>query len=581
MGYTGHTSTPPRSILVIIGGILAWVGLVGGVLVTTPQYHMAMTMKEEPVEMTWQELVDNGLTDNSHVRLLDVAIDQEEPSGFFEEMMDFDAELAGDEEELQQQAFEDFAEEFAQNVDFGQVIDTIMQPLKVYPKDQDPADFPAKVVVPISGWATEVAIDEVETSGTLTGRFTLSDGTDLPMKLAKVFMTTAMAAQQAELDAGKKTDQAESDQAEAGVDQAEAEQPAEPALKYVYEPVFAIPPESEAQQWFWLSGIAVVLGMVICGAGGPSIPCCFFFQVPSILSIFGYPLRYGRAGKTTRMVYTVIGFALIGYGYETMIVEGKFGQIDGDMVRASLGFVPTFVGAAAVLGAGTNMIVQRLNISLDPATNKKKYEPKISLSEACSLEPAEAQSACQFTDRYLMPSGDPLPEEMQQVAAALRSVGFEEPESIVCQDGLESRPVLIQLGCQDMVVADVEKIDGKLQTRLVSVLHDGITIVTLSSNISVEKETRFGTSGQYHQSQHDDPIEMFSAHLEQTIGMAEKRDTAVVTFDPSEAADVSSFGRRVLADIRTQYGEENTEVGSASYGRFHFPPRPVPSYEPA
>ena len=33
MGYSGHKVTRPRSILVIIGGMLAWAGLVGGVLI--------------------------------------------------------------------------------------------------------------------------------------------------------------------------------------------------------------------------------------------------------------------------------------------------------------------------------------------------------------------------------------------------------------------------------------------------------------------------------------------------------------------------------------------------------------------
>ena len=81
MSHSGHNVTRPRSLLVIVGGMIAWMGLVGGVLITTPEYHRALTMKEEPVEMTWQELVENGLTDNSYVRLVDVDLNHTNPLG--------------------------------------------------------------------------------------------------------------------------------------------------------------------------------------------------------------------------------------------------------------------------------------------------------------------------------------------------------------------------------------------------------------------------------------------------------------------------------------------------------------------
>jgi hypothetical protein len=245
---------------------------------------------------------------------------------------------------------------------------------------------------------------------------------------------------------------------------------------------------------------------------------------------------------------------------------------------AAWGFIPTFFGAAALFGVVSNIVVNRLNISLEPPANKKKFEPAISLTEACSLEPIESDRAVPFQDRRLTSTDQSLPEELSSIAFSLASVGFESAEHMTYVDGLERTSVLIQLGCQDMVVADIQRVDGALRARLISVLHDGMTVITLSKNYPLEQEMRFGTSGQYLRSRSSDPIEMLSAHLEQAVTMAEKRDTTVVTIDPSETVDVAEFGRRVFAHIRAQYGEENTEVETASYGRFQFPPEPIPTY---
>ena len=553
MGYSGHSSTPPRSVLVIVGGILAWLGLVSGVLLTTPQYHLAMTSREEPELMTWQQLVEHGLTDNSHVRLIDVAVQRPAAPDFAQGLPfdpdDFDPESLEDQEEALRM--------FAEGMDFASVIEAAFQPFKIYPRGQDPDDYPAVVIIPPATLAAEAAAVEVEQTGTLTGRFTRGTGDDLHLQMAQTIANAAMGE---------------------GIDPLEIG--GEPsAEQYVFEPMSAVPNRTEAAQWFWLSGLAAAVGLVICGAGGPSIACFFFFQVPSVLSVFGYPLRYGRGNHTTRALYLLVGLGLIYYGYNTMVVTGKFGQLDGDMFVSALGFVPTFFGLAAVLGAGTNWLADRLNLSLDPKRTSSAAAPKISLEDACSVEPSKHASSAVFADRDLEESSAELPAELQLVAEGLAEIGFETPLRIAQRVGDGLSPVLIQIGCQNMVVTDVETNEGVLQTRLVSVLHDGITVVTVSNNGQVASDSRLGSSGQYLRSSSDDPLKMLSAHLEQTIAMAEKRDTTVVVFEVNEAIDVAAFGRRILADIRAQYGEQNQVVSPASYGRFRYPARPVPQLE--
>ena len=529
-----------------------------------------MTMKEEPVEMTWRELVENGLTDNSYVRLIDVDLSQQEnPMGFFEDMLNGFRPEAEAPPEDQEAAFE----AMAANMNFGDFAQTVMQPIKVYPLDQDPSEVPAVVVVPQTGWATEAAFDEIETEGTLTGRFTLTSTGGFEMQVANALIAAAEAHDHLADEEGIAADEPE-EMADEGLEDKIA---ALDGKKWVYEPVFSVVSLSDARQWFWLSGLAVAVGLVICGAGGPSLACCVFFQGPSILSILGYPMRYGRAGTTTRLVYGGIGIGLISWGYQRMIVEGRFGQLDGDIGLCVIGFLAGSVGAAALLGAITSVAAERLNVSLEPKTKKKEPERKMTFTEACSLAPPEEDRASGYIEKPLISEfSNSMPDSMQTISESLSSVGFGSPESVAWSDGEDQhRAALIQLGCQEMVVADVEHIDGEVRSRLVSVLHDGIAVITLSSNTPSQKSMRFGTSGLYSVSECDEPIEMLSAHLEQTISMAEKRDTTVVTIEASEPTDVVLFARRVLTDIRAQYGEENVEVGDHRYGRFCFPIAPV------
>ncbi|MEM1070915.1 MAG: hypothetical protein AAGI63_18560, partial [Planctomycetota bacterium] len=351
MSYSGLRPTRPRSVLVIVGGLIAWAGLVGGVLVATPEYHRALTMKTEPVSMTWQSLAENGLTDNSYVRLIGVELDREDPSDVFDQfVMPFDELGPEATPEEQQAAFEQFAMEPWQ---MAEIAEMILRPIKVIPQGVDAGTIPAHIVVPPNPIAMEAALREVEEEGTLTGRFTPGSGESIEALLAGFLIANTMPQIDAE-GQGLADDNADVEnpfeieseaegenqialddqtdgnepaavedpfaseiaQSETGserVAQTDAEHVAQtdaeekgpavpqvaPAITWVYEPVETVPNLSEAQQWFWIAGFAVVVGMVICGAGGPSITCCVLFQCPSILSLFGYPLRYGRGSKTT------------------------------------------------------------------------------------------------------------------------------------------------------------------------------------------------------------------------------------------------------------------------------------------
>ncbi|NND99319.1 MAG: hypothetical protein HKN47_18525 [Pirellulaceae bacterium] len=362
-----------------------------------------------------------------------------------------------------------------------------------------------------------------------------------------------------------------------GVDDPELE--AELANKpkvYTLEPRSEPIDRSNAASNFWLCGFGLAFSLIICASGGPSIICCVFFMLPSFISLIGYPMRYGRGGIFTRLIYFIAGVAMVSYGYNLMIVRGQFGHIGGDPILHGLGFICTFLGLAAVLATPVQIMARKFAQSIDTAPRETKKTKRMSYEAACSLAPREADTEPEYQDRGLVAStGQALPAAMQQVTDSLEPLGFGPPIDAQWQNGDVNIPTAIQLGCDNMVVCDVESVDGNVQTRLVSVLHDGLCIITLSKDSPVQRDHRMGSNGYYLRGASNDPMEMMSLHLEETATMAEKRDTTVVKLDDSEIRDVCLLARRALADVRAQYGEELYEVGHATYGRFRFPPQRV------
>ena len=276
----------------------------------------------------------------------------------------------------------------------------------------------------------------------------------------------------------------------------------------------------------------------------------------------------------TRFVYLLIGGALIGYGYKLMVLEGGFGQIGGNPILHSLGFISTFVGFAAILAVPAQILSRKVEASLDVAPSPQK-EVKMSVTEACSLMPVDPVETVYRDRRLVAAAVDESSDELRGLCESLTAVGFNPAQPMYWELDETTSPAVIQIGCQDMVVADMEQVNGRIESRMISMLHDGMVVITLAPDVQVESDRRVGSNGIYTRSRSDDPGQMLAGHLEQTISIAEKRDTSVVNFDANEADDVCRLARRVFADIQYQYGESNIDVDSACYGRFRFPIQPV------
>ena len=125
---------------------------------------------------------------------------------------------------------------------------------------------------------------------------------------------------------------------------------------------------AEAGAWFGISLAAAAIGLVLCGSGAPTILCWIFFTVPSLISLVGYPLRYGRGTTVTRLIYAMFGMALLIVAYQQLIIHGKFGSLDADVCACAFGFAAGSLGLAAMLGAMVNTIAGCRRDVWDPAS---------------------------------------------------------------------------------------------------------------------------------------------------------------------------------------------------------------------
>ncbi|WP_146460501.1 hypothetical protein [Rubripirellula tenax] len=513
----------------IVGGLAAWGALWGGAIILVPQLNVALTTGDEPVEMTWQELADHGISSNAHIRLVGIQLVGPNPLDEFEGLP------PGQVNEV--------------------LADIAARPVVVAPLDVDPNLTPETITVPISRAALAAAYAEAEESNTLTGRFSVrgfeSPTDDIAGEFAADLINVAA------------SDEGQSN-------------------RFTYQPISAVCAPADAIQYFALGIIVSAIGLVVCGAGGPSVLCCFFFQGPSLLSLLGYPMRYGRAGRMTRIIYGLIGLSLIGYGYEQLIVEGRIHKVDANILSCVLGYLELSVGSAALLGALVNALAAKWQASTEVRGDVKTVaKQKMTYSQVCGMEREDAVTSRRYCERSVVSQNrENLDSSVKAVTSALETLEFSAAASVQWRSSRERENASlstdsIQIGCQNMVVAEVQKCSDETQTRLISMLDDGLTLITLSPGDGDIGGRRLGSAGYYAVCESSDPQTMLANHLEQTVSMAEKRGTAVVSFDASEIIDVSQFASRVLASVQTQYGEAHYEVGNARYGRFRFPPQPI------
>ena len=552
MGYSSpYRSTRARSLNVIVGGVIASIGIVTGAMVTIPQYHASLILEEQPEEMNWATLAGRGLIDNAHVRLVDVAIS---PNGQI-------ASLQASLDRLRQlHAIESLGggktppHASRDQPDAERMIETTLVPAQVFPAGATPQDVPKTIMVQANLRALTAAEEEIAESGTLTGRVRM--------------VRCSPAGDAADLSASG--EQADTPLPEEKLDD---------ETRYVFEPAPYLPSDEQAANWFYLDTLGIVVGLVLCGSGGPSYICCRIYHVPSLLSLLGFGLRYGRGDTTTRLIYSAAGLGLIYIGYERMFDVGHFGLLDGNEFQMCVGYLSLTAGCAALLGVATNIVATRFGSGLFESVEPRgKPLPKMTVAQACALMPSTEEQASRYFDPKLSHIQEQAaPTRVEPIISSLQATGFDPPHVFEVSNPARTVTAALQMGCQRMVIASSETDQTTTTTtRFVSVLEDGFVISTLSPGSDVQAGSRFGTNGLYHCGTTRDPSELLSTHLQRTAELAEKRGTAVVEFETDEWQDVYQYANRVLSDIRHQYGEINIEAQPARHGRFSFPPQAVP-----
>ncbi|MEL6108546.1 MAG: hypothetical protein AAFU85_21280 [Planctomycetota bacterium] len=522
MSYN-HKSTPARPFAVIIGGLMTIAGFTVGMFEASDRFHTALLVQEEPYEIDWETLVHEGTDGHAYIRLTNVEII--EPEIEYDEFWD-----------------EEAIEEFEDDPFLSGMMEDLVGPAKVIPAGSNAEAIPPRVVIPFWSHLIDEAYLQLDEEGAITGIVSHYTSEEMIDDVMLLIVKDAPSEDRADEGAYRLTPIAEAD-------------------------------VELARNMFLFAGFLASVGLVICGSGGPSIYTFWYAPVPALISLVGYPMRYGRAGKATRVVYGVTGVLLMGLGYKLMAIDGQFGTGPGNPLNHALGFAALFGGLAAILAIPFQITANAWSVSIDGPLKKK--EVRMSWKQACSLEPVERE--IDYEDQTLAKVDTiPLSGELREKAESLETAGFNRAEHMHWQreDGLAA--AAIQLGCRGMVASDLEYENEAdlVEVGLISILETGLPIITVSANSRIQKG-KATTNCLFNKADTSAPDEMLTGHLERVIGEAEQRDTVVVEIDESELQDVVHLARRALADLHSAPGQI-VNVGPKRYGRFSYPPAPVP-----
>ncbi|MEM6470520.1 MAG: hypothetical protein AAF802_13270 [Planctomycetota bacterium] len=519
-----NSSTPPRPLRIIFGFLIASGGLLGGMGHAVHDHHRAQVMKAEPQVLTWDQLVESGYGENPHVQLREIHI--VDP---YAEMDDW---LGEEMDELME---DPFMGPQLSNFDLG--------PAEILPLNRAITERRVQLASGVKN--LDRAFAEFDESGTVTG-------------MVGTYTADHMVADVYAFCTGT---------------------PIEDLVESTEDPVYTIVPNGGhlnaemSRNTFLGMGLALSLGLVMLGSGGPGMWCCWYAPLPSALSIIGYPMRYGRGNWGTRLVYIGIGGALIGYGIYMMHMLGNLGQAEGNPIFQSLGFASFFCGLGAVLAVPLQITARALHASVEGTPVKK--EKRLSWEQACSLEPVVNE--IEYADQPLNEIDTlPLSGKLKEYSQALTKKGFTVGPSMQWQRESGIAAATVQLGCQNMAITDLEYNNESdlIESAIISVLGTGTPIITLSANAAF-KQDRPAPGVLIRKAESSEPAAMLSGHLDVVINEAEQRDTVVVEFLESEIQDVVHLARRALADAQGTFEGQLCNVGPQRYGRFHYPPAPV------
>ncbi|QDV62777.1 hypothetical protein [Crateriforma conspicua] len=356
-----------------------------------------------------------------------------------------------------------------------------------------------------------------------------------------------------------------------------------------------LPPQADVLRYLGIATAVAVLGLVICGSGGPSIVGCILYPIPAILSLLGYCLRYGRGTVMVRLAHLIAGVGMLGYAYQLgWMPQDTPPYADPatpwSMVLAVYGLGT--LGMAAIAGAVINMCLggkrydpDCLNVHTAAMMNAPNSQVSRQLQNV-AVASGEDGLAGMKIDHVVRHYHDPsitismdgnLSTKLAKFTSELESLDFESPLVIEVggHEGLVNQ--VVQVGCQNMVLAVSFDRSGAsdgsdaLCVCLFGVLADGQVVCTVTKDAVAGITKRNANSGQIQIAGSRSAAGILKQHLETLVQRARRSGTEVAELYPGEWRDVYAYVHRVMLDIGHQHGDNGFKVTPSSHGRFQFP----------
>ncbi|GAA5506822.1 hypothetical protein [Novipirellula caenicola] len=587
------TAAPRRfdSFYLLSGFTLLCLGMVLGLSSGLPKCHRAFAMKSFPSELNFSQLQSEGIGENAFVRLSHVDFRRPAPTSPLEQLTTSVAtglnplELGENPELMQTKiaAMKQDASDILGQAPIGSLLEASFRGIPLFSKNEGPQESAPRVSLSRHSQQVASAKQQIESSDEICG-YLCRDTSDATIALINTAIGNTVATPQAD-NVGR-------DGWFTAIKQAAQTAPDSPP-SYRIEPLQS-PPDKLTSSLLLIASLGMVsTGLVLCGTCSLSIWSWLFLPLPSLVSLFGIPLRCGRGGSKTRFVYVFAGINLLMLGGYEVYLLGGFGQPENNSLHFPVGFVLIGIGLAAVLGAIVNARTPKPEpIQVVTMPKQPKASPSAILrynSSASDTETdTEHESTNENSDAHTGPAmvyqdpavlaamDDNVGSLTMQNIDQLSELGFSSPAFAKMQKTPTSPSIGLLLGCNHTVLAEVSENNAHPIIRLTSILHDGLPIITVSESV-IQSEQAEMTSNGVIQSAPDTPLKgMLAKHLQQAIQMSEKRDSNIVTIDDDEKDEVFLLSRRAFARLRSAHETLNCEVGPATYERFAFPPQPIP-----
>ena len=388
--------------------------------------------------------------------------------------------------------------------------------------------------------------------------------------------------------------------------------------RYILDPLDPTMSLAAAAVSLAVGGIAFVLGLMLAMSLRSGL---WIFAVPltGLITLATTPIRRPARRFSTAAIRMTLGATLIAVAYYLIVNRGGLATSLADPVAITAGMLVALMGLAVCLRTLNAFIPalheirqltggwpsarsgQPLRSSARPggtqhnpastaavsgdASIQSKLTPGQGLPAALKQrlgEPAGGHARRYVDTRLRVLDGPQLADEVAAQSELLQQLSFDSPLVIEVRRCGGEFAAALQLGCQNWIFATTSTpmCSGRVQDataaiRLASVLADGRLVMTIADD-----ENLLGSAacdvGILHATDRRMAPEVLAEHLSQIESAAAAGGAGPVSLDASEWRDVLMYADRCAAAIRHASGQQRFDITEAGFGRFFYPPQPVP-----